>query len=222
MSPLIWKGTAAFAALAALVIADRTWNLSAALDPEIVAAWLERAGPLAPLVLIALIALAVVVSPLPSLPLDLAAGAHFGAALGTLYAALGGLVGALIAFGLSRLVGRAFVERWVGGHISFCQTCSDHLLTRIVLVSRLIPVLSFDLISYGAGLTKMSVRNFALATFVGQIPLTFVFVSSGSFLTSGRTVTVVGGLVAVAAFLALPRLIEKRNLFGLRHLFDHD
>lgn len=219
---LLWKGAAVAGVLVALLVADRFWDLTSLLDPEIAGAWLDRAGPLAPLALMGAMALAVVVSPIPSLPLDIAAGAHFGPLLGTLYAALGSSIGAVISFGIARGLGRDFVEKTVGGHISFCRECSDHLLTRIVFASRLVPVLSFDLISYGAGLTKMSLRNFALATFAGQLPLTFVYVSSGSFLATGRTLTVVGGLLAVALFLVLPRWIEKRDLFGMRKLFEHD
>ncbi len=219
---LLWKGALAVALLVALVIADRAWDLGAFLDPDNVAEFLKRAGPFAPFAFMGAMALAVVVSPLPSLPLDIAAGVHFGSVVGTLYAALGALVGSMISFGIARLLGRHFVEKIVGGHISFCQECSDHLLTRIVLLSRLIPVLSFDLISYGAGLTKMSLRNFALATFIGQLPLTFVYVSSGAFLASGRLVVVIGGALAVVLFLALPRWIEKYDLFGMRRLFQHE
>ena len=218
----LWKAALAVALLVAVVVADRTWNLGAFLDPDYVGEFLNRSGSFAPFALMGAMALAVVVSPLPSLPLDIAAGIRFGPVLGTLYAALGALVGSMISFGIARLLGRHFVEKIVGGHISFCQECSDRLLTRIIFVSRLIPVLSFDLISYGAGLTKMSLRNFALATFIGQLPLTFVYVSSGAFLTSGRLVIVIGGALAVVLFLALPRWIEKYDLFGMRRLFQHE
>ena len=218
----LWKAALAVALLVAVVVADRTWNLGAFLDPDYVGEFLNRAGSFAPFALMGAMALAVVVSPLPSLPLDIAAGIHFGPVFGTLYAALGALVGSMISFGIARLLGRHVVEKIVGGHISFCQECSDRLLTRLIFVSRLIPVLSFDLISYGAGLTKMSLRNFALATFIGQLPLTFVYVSSGAFLTSGRLVIVIGGALAVVLFLALPRWIEKYDLFGMRRLFQHE
>ncbi len=218
----LWKAALAVALLVAVVVADRTWNLGAFLDPDYVDEFLNRAGAFAPFALMGAMALAVVVSPLPSLPLDIAAGIRFGPVLGTLYAALGALVGSMISFGIARLLGRHLVEKIVGGHISFCQECSDRLLTRIIFVSRLIPVLSFDLISYGAGLTKMSLRNFALATFIGQLPLTFVYVSSGAFLASGRLVIVIGGALAVVLFLALPRWIEKYDLFGMRRLFQHE
>ncbi len=118
---LLWKAALAVALLVAVVVADRTWNLGAFLDPDYVGEFLNRAGPFAPFALMGAMALAVVVSPLPSLPLDIAAGIRFGPVLGTLYAALGALVGSMISFGIARLLGRQLVEKIVGGHISFCQ-----------------------------------------------------------------------------------------------------
>jgi len=136
--------------VAALVWSAQRYDLAQVLDPERIRELLASAGPAAPLALIGLMATAVVISPVPSLPLDIAAGAFFGPLLGTLYAAIGATLGAVISFGIARLLGRQLIERFLGGHISFCTECSDHLLTRIVLGSRLIPFLSFDLISYGA------------------------------------------------------------------------
>jgi uncharacterized membrane protein YdjX (TVP38/TMEM64 family) len=51
-----------------------------------------------------------------------------------------------------------------------------------VFFSRLFPVVSFDIISYGAGLTKMSLGNFSVATFLGMLPLTFIYNTFGSVL----------------------------------------
>ncbi len=56
-------------------------------------------------------ATAVVVSPIPSLPLDIAAGSFFGPLLGTLYAATGALAGAVLSFLIARLLGR-WIERY--------------------------------------------------------------------------------------------------------------
>ena len=69
-------------------------------------------------------ALAIVVTPIPSLPLDIAAGAFFGPLLGTLYSALGALGGSAISFLIARLLGRDLVQRLLRGHINFCAHCS--------------------------------------------------------------------------------------------------
>lgn len=216
----VLKAAAGLAALAALIWLPLAVEPPALLDPERLTAWLDSLGPvLAPLALIGAMTLAVVVSPIPSAPLDAAAGVAFGPWLGTLYASAGALLGSLIAFRIARALGRELVERLLRGHISFCQTCSDHLLFRVVLVARLLPFLSFDVISYGAGLTKMSARRFAVATWLGMLPLTFAYVSLGAIFALDGTVLIVLGLATVAVFLLLPRWIEKSDLFGLRRIF---
>ncbi len=197
-------------------------DLVGLLNPEGLRERLDGVGAWAPLLLIALMATSVVVSPLPSFPLDVAAGAFFGPWLGTLYSALGALLGAIVAFGIARVLGGGLVGRLLGGHIHFCQDCSDKLLTRFILVARLIPVVSFDLVSYGAGLTKISLRRFALATFLGMLPATFVYNYFGSVVVFGRGLTIALGLLMVGTFLILPLLIERYDLFSMRKRFEHE
>ena len=90
-----------------------------------------------------------------------------------------------------------------------------------MLISRLIPFVSFDLVSYGAGLTAMSLWKFALATFVGMLPLTFLYVSTGSSVLGNRPLTIVGGMLMVMLFFLLPRWIERHDPFSLRRHFEH-
>lgn len=62
--------------------------------------------------------------------------------------------------------------------------------------------------SYGAGLTKMSLGRFALATFLGMLPLTFAYVSVGRLLFFGQgPLTIAAGVLVVLSFLALPRAL---------------
>jgi uncharacterized membrane protein YdjX (TVP38/TMEM64 family) len=165
-------------------------------------------------------AVAVVVSPIPSLPLDIAAGAFFGPLLGTVYSVIGALGGAVASFLLARYLGRQAIERYLKGHINFCNDCSDRLLTKIVFLSRLLPFVSFDVVSYGAGLTKMSLRNFAIATCLGMIPLTFIYNYFGSVLVFENRVTLILGFLLVILFFLMPKWIEKKKLIGkLDHHF---
>lgn len=177
---------------------------------------------LAPLLFILIMAIAVVVSPIPSLPLDIAAGAFFGPLLGTVYSVIGALGGAIVSFSFSRFVGREFVESFLSGHINFCMECSDKLLTKIVFFSRLLPIVSFDVISYGAGLTKMSLKKFSLATGVGMIPLTFIYNYFGSVLVFGKGLAIVAAIIMVILFFLIPKWIERHDLFSMRRMFQHD
>ena len=94
--------------LAVTVIGAACWGLSSIdyeryLSPTVLIDWLRDAGPLAPLLLIGSMACAVVIPPIPSLPLDFAAGAVFGPFYGGLYAVIGAEIGAIGCFLLARL-----------------------------------------------------------------------------------------------------------------------
>ena len=207
--------------VAVFVYLQVRWDLASFFSQERITSWLVRTGPFAPLVYMLIMAVAVIVSPIPSLPLDILAGAFFGPWLGTLYSALGALGGAVISFLIGRHLGREIVERLMGGHILFCAQCSDKLFTKVILLSRLMPVVSFDIVSYGAGLTKISVKRFALATFLGMLPLTFVYNYFGSIFVLGGWVSIAVGLAFVAVFLLLPRWIERHNFLSLKKYFPH-
>lgn len=192
-------------------------DATAYFSPHRIASWLSDKGIFAPVIYMGLMVLAVVISPIPSLPLDIAAGAFFGPALGTVYSVAGASAGAVVSFYIARLLGREFIERFLGGHINFCSECSDNLLTKIVFISRLLPVVSFDVVSYGAGLTAMSARKFALATFFGMIPLTFIYNYFGSVLVFGKGLSLIFGLTMVLLFFLIPRWIERKGFGVLKH-----
>lgn len=208
--------------IAALFFADYVWGLSDWFKLERLTDLLNQAGTWAPLVYMALMACAVVISPIPSLPLNIAAGAFFGVWLGTFYSLLGALIGASVAFGLARYLGRGLIEKFARGHINFCRRCSNKLLTKVVFLSRLMPFISFDVVSYGAGLTNMSFTAFALATLVGMIPLTLAYNYFGTTLVLNRWLSLALGGVMVLIFFTLPRMIERYNFLGLAKHFHHN
>ncbi len=55
---------------------------------------------------------------------------------------------------------------------------------RAVFLMRLLPAFNFDWVSYAAGLTSMSVRTFAAATFLGMLPPVVAIVAVGDLLVS--------------------------------------
>jgi len=197
-------------------------DLSPFLPISQIVGWLKGAGALAPFLFISMMTVAVVISPLPSLPLDLAAGAFFGPFLGTLYSVTGALIGSIIAFMIARTVGREIIERFLRGHINFCSRCSDRLVTKIVFLSRLLPIVSFDIVSYGAGLTRISLKKFAIATFFGMIPLTFTYNYLSSIKIVGTGWKIAAGFFIVLTFFVIPRMIERYDPFSLKKYFEHE
>ena len=118
--------------------------------------------------------------PFPAEFLAIANGMLFGPVWGTIITWSGGMLGAFTCFGLARALGRPFVELMVAQRN--WQLIDEWTARRggaIVLVSRLIPVIAFNLINYAAGLTRISWWTFAWTTGVGILPLTLLMVVMG-------------------------------------------
>lgn len=158
----------------------------AQVNAENVRQWVEELGLFGPFAIIALMAIAVVASPIPSAPIALAAGAAFGHVTGTLYVAIGAEVGALIAFMIARLLGRQAVERMLGPRVGAGLLGSQNALTLAIFVSRLLPFVSFDAMSYAAGLSRLHLWRFLLATLAGILPASFALAHLGDGALSGQ------------------------------------
>lgn len=205
-----WLKLGALFAVLVGAYAVASWlDLGELLKPEQVVGQLRAAGPFGPLLFMALMAISVVISPLPDLPLVIAAGAAFGTILGTAYSVIGAEIGAILSFLIGRALGREVLTRILRTNVTFCERCSDRHLAIFVFLARLLPVFSFDLVSYGAGLTNMSLRTFALVTFVGMIPPTFALTYAGSQVVSGAWLMILSAAALVVAMLLLPKLILR-------------
>lgn len=195
--------------LLAVVIA--TLLASAALDvaaasildihAEDVAATIRRQGAAAPLALIGLMIIAVVVPPLPSVPLDIAAGAVFGIVWGVTWVLIGAEIAAIIAFLIARRLGRSRLEHRLDPHLlARVDAAVEQHGMLALLVLRLVPTFHFDLVSYAAGLTAMSLSRFAIATLVGMTPPVIAIVAVGDQLDAHPSVAIAifGALVVLA------------------------
>ena len=72
------------------------------------------------------------------------------------------------------------------------------MVSKVILIARLLPFVSFDIVSYAAGLSGMSFWGFFIATGVGQTPATLVYSYVGGFLTGGAKWLVTGLLILFA------------------------
>ena len=127
------------------------------------------------------------------------------------------MVGAWVCFWIARSLGRPVVERLVGG--SHALEVSDLFFDRwgpqAILVCRLLPFVSFDLISYAAGLTPVSQRRFLLATGVGQMPATLLYAYLGQHL-SGSVQVLFWVFSATMALFVVGAAVGPRVIRRLR------
>lgn len=180
-------------------------------DLNAVRNYIRSFGIWAPAVSALLMLLQSIIAPLPSFVLTLANGFLFGPLWGFLLSWSSSLVAAMICFTISRGLGRTWVERWASPQ---ALTLIDDFFARYgpwtVLIARLLPFISFDLVSYAAGLTATSVRGFTFATAVGMLPATLLYTYLGHRATGSIRLIflTLSLLLALAALLAAfkPRL----------------
>jgi uncharacterized membrane protein YdjX (TVP38/TMEM64 family) len=163
-------------------------------------------GVAGPLALVGLMIHAIVVSPIPSGPIAVAAGALYGMLWGGVLAIAGVALGALIAFGTTRYLGFDAIRRSDNSVLEYiARPRSQFALMLIVFASRLVPFISFDADSYAAGLTCLSFGRFALATLLGIAPICFALAAMGAGMvecgTDWMLVVTMGGAITLLPIL---------------------
>ncbi len=137
-------------------------------------------GAWAPIVSALLMILQALAAPLPAFVLAFANGLAFGAFWGGMLSLVSASLAAAVSFWIARLLGRGPVEALVGrSHLGAADRWFLRWGAYAILVARLVPIISFDIISYAAGLTRMGFWRFMLATAVGMSPATFLYAYLG-------------------------------------------
>lgn len=145
------------------------------------AEFLAGLGPAAPIAFVALFVLFTVLC-LPAGVMTLLGGFLFGPALGFLYVWVAALLGASAAFGVSRHLARAWVQRRLSNRplLTALEQAVSEEGWRIVVLSRLAPGSPFFLLNYLFGLTRIGFRDYFWATAISVIPGSFLIVYVGS------------------------------------------
>ena len=143
-----------------------------------------------------------VIAPLPAFMITLSNAAIFGWWQGAILSWSSAMVGAALCFFLARGLGRDVVEKFAGkGALASVEDYFKKYGTKTILVCRLLPFVSFDAVSYFAGLTPMKFIPFFIATGLGQTPATIVYSYVGGMLTGGAQLLFTGLLCLFALFI---------------------
>jgi len=150
----------------------------------------------------------------PAIILTLAGGLAFGPWWGTLYVMIGGLLGACLCFAIARLLGREKTKKYLGkfSQIEALDEQMDKNGFRTMLIMRVVPIFPYDPVSYLAGLSNISFRDYALATAIGMVPGAFAFNVLGYSLTD---------MLSPAFFMAVALVILVMFTPLLYHLKKH-
>jgi uncharacterized membrane protein YdjX (TVP38/TMEM64 family) len=221
-----WRRPLALAALLAVVTTCLIWlPLAEALALGV--EWIRAYRGLAWLLFVAAYVVATVLV-MPGSILTLAAGFVFGLPLGVVLVSAGSTLGATAAFLIGRYLARNWIERRLERHEVF--QALDRATRRsgfaIVILARLSPLFPFNLLNYGLALTAVRLEHYVLASWMGMLPATvlYVYIGTGANdltqITGGEVQTGAAGRVLVlgglAATAVLTVLIARRATAVLR------
>ncbi len=179
---------------------------------------LLESGWIAPFIYISILIISVVISHIPALPLVMAAGMVWTPILATIYSVIGGFLGGLLAYFLGRSLGRNALKLLTGKVFYFSKDKGEVYLGFLIFITRLIPLFSFDLISYASGLAGISLPIYSCTSLAGMIPPTFLLTYMGSSLAlnSHQKLEIIGFLLI--STLVLIWLINRYNFLGLKDI----
>ncbi len=213
-----WTGLIYLAAVVALIATARHFHAQDLLQQTL--DWVGQLGPWGPVLFIGIYVGATVLF-VPASVLTLGAGAVFGVVWGSIYISIASTLGATTAFLLGRYLARAAVTRAMEGNERF--TAIDRAVAndgwKIVGLTRLSPVFPFALLNYAFGLTRVKLGHFVLASWIGMMPGTVLYVYLGSLAkaaTSERTRSItewvlsgVGLLATVVVTIYITRIAKR-------------
>lgn len=132
---------------------------------------------------------------LPGSVLTIGAGAVYGWIGGTLLVTIASTVGAIVNFVTSRYLARNWMEKRLGTSpkLAALEGAIGRGGGRLILLSRVSPVVPHSLVSYAAGLTRISFMEFTVSSFLGFLPLSLAYAYAGAVL--GKLARAHAGLV---------------------------
>jgi len=184
------------------------------LDPVIVENAIRSLGPWGPVAHVALFALGTVLF-VPGALFGLAGGVLFGPVWGTILNIAGATLGATAAFLVARYVAADWVREKAGTRLERLIKGVEAEGWRFVALTRLVPLVPFNLLNYALGLTRIPVASYMLASLVCMVPGTLAYTwigYAGREAMAGNDAAIRYGLMGVgllAAVAFVPRLLQR-------------
>jgi len=166
-------------------------------------------GIWAPVVSFLLMVFQSIAAPLPAFVITFANAALFGWLKGAILSWTSAMAGAALCYWIGKFYGRSVVEKLV---TPYALKRIDRFFTRYgkyaILLARLLPFISFDAVSYAAGLTAVGFWEFFWATGIGQLPATLVYSYVGGMLVGGTKMFFLG-ILSVVSLTIFAYIIKK-------------
>lgn len=174
--------------------------------------WVDSLGPLAPLLFIAVSSC---LTPLmfPGPLLAAASGLLFGTALGFPVTLTSAVLGATLAFLISRSVAPDAVQELAGPRLKAIEALVSRRGFVSVLYARIAPGVPYTLVNYAAGLTRIPLAVFVAATAIGTAPRAFAYTALGGSLGNLRSpeAAIAVAVLVVMGLLGLVLVYRERR-----------
>jgi uncharacterized membrane protein YdjX (TVP38/TMEM64 family) len=178
-----WKWLIYLTVAVALIAAAKYFHVQDLLKQAL--EWVGHLGPWGVVIFIAIYVIATVLF-IPGSVLTLGAGAVFGVVWGSVYVSIAATLGATCAFLVGRYLARDAIARKIEGNERFAAI--DKAVAgegwKIVGLTRLSPAFPFTLLNYAFGLTQVKLRDYVLASWIGMMPGTVMYVYLGSLASA--------------------------------------
>lgn len=147
---------------------------------------------------------------IPSNVVALVGGTVFGPIKGFILTMIGFYISGTVAFYIARILGKEFVDRIVKNKLLKLDNNMEKNGFKILFLLRLPPILPFDPLSYACGLSKISYKDFILASLLGVIPETLCYSIIGkSFSTPFSAGFIIPVIVLVVGTVFANYIINK-------------
>ena len=165
--------------------------------------WVSGFGIIAPVVYICLY-IVVTLFFLPGSPITVLSGIAFGPVWGVVYVWIGATIGVSLAFLVARYAARELVAGWISGNAQFQRIDAkvEEEGWRIVMFTRLMPYIPFNLQNYAYGLTNIKFSTYCFISSIFMLPGTIAYVQIGGALVSGE-----GDVVKTLLYLSLAAVL---------------
>ena len=177
--------------------------------------WLNGLGWLAPVLFIIIYTLATVLL-LPTMVLTLAGGAIFGPIIGTVLNLTGATIGAAFAFLITRHLIYDWFSKKRGEKVNKLIAGVDQKGWMFVAFLRLFPIIPFNLVNYGLGITGIKFRLYLITTFIFLIPAEIIYTYFGyagmDALSNPENIYRNGGIILsglAIVFICILKIIKK-------------
>lgn len=188
------------------------------ITPQSLRAWINGYGSLAPIAyILAWAILPIFFFPVPVLALG--GGLSFGIVAGTIYTMIGAMINSTLMFWIANLLAKDMVTAYLQKTMPvkwwnkfMIANKKDGFL--IIFICRLIPLMPYNVINYASGLTQISFLNYSLATFLGILPGTLIFLNVGDKILDIHSpefilsIIMLAGLILISAVLG--KIVSKR------------